>query len=157
MIWSAALRGRHNARERGAATLLVVSASGLLLFVGLALSGVSALVVAHRRAQSAADLAALAGAVAAADARDACAAATLTARANEAELVACSRSGTEVRVTVIVSGIAVPGGRPLDLRAEARAGAHADSPRSGNSPLRSLPSLTRPSYLVPLTHEGGSR
>ncbi|KRF37288.1 Rv3654c family TadE-like protein [Nocardioides sp. Soil805] len=114
-------RSRQPAAERGAATLLVVAAAGLLLFLGLALGGVSALVVAQRRVQSAADLSALAGATAAVEGGDACAAAAGTARANGADLVGCVRSGDSVRVAVTVPGVAVPGGS-RDVTAEARAG-----------------------------------
>ncbi len=114
-------RWRQSAGERGAATLLVVSAAGLLLFVGLALSGVTALVVAQRRAQAAADLAALAGATAAAQGRDACVAASDTARANDAVLVSCLDADGDVRVEVRVRASG-PAGRTLDVVAEARAG-----------------------------------
>ncbi|QIK74624.1 pilus assembly protein TadG-related protein [Nocardioides piscis] len=51
--------------ERGAATVLVLVVAGILMFVGLALAGAASLVVTQRRAQAAADLAALAGAGAA--------------------------------------------------------------------------------------------
>ncbi|WP_082600484.1 Rv3654c family TadE-like protein [Nocardioides sp. Soil777] len=118
-------RGRGDRRrrpgERGAATLLVVAAAGLLLFVGLALSGVSAVVVAQRRAQSAADLAALSGATAAADGRDGCAAAAATARANDAVLVSCVDGADDVRVSVRVRASG-PAGRAVDVVADARAG-----------------------------------
>jgi secretion/DNA translocation related TadE-like protein len=116
-------RGDHRRRpgEQGAATLLVVAAAGLLLFVGLALSGVSAVVVAQRRAQSAADLAALSGATAAADGRDGCTAAAGTARANGAALVSCLDGADDVRVSVRVRASG-PAGRAVDVVAEARAG-----------------------------------
>jgi len=118
-------RGRGDHRrgpgERGAATLLIVAAAGLLLFVGLALSGVSAVVVAQRRAQSAADLAALSGATAAADGRDGCAAAAATARANGAALVSCVAGADDVRVSVRVRASG-PAGRAVDVVADARAG-----------------------------------
>ena len=102
MILPVGGRWRRPAGEGGAATLLVVSAAGLLLFVGLAVSGVTALVVAQRRAQAAADLAALAGATAAAQGRDACVAASDTARANDAVLVSCVNADADVRVEVRV-------------------------------------------------------
>ena len=67
-----------------AATLLVLTMAGVLVFLGAALAVVVALVAAHRSAQSAADLAALSGATAVADGRDACTSAARTASANDA-------------------------------------------------------------------------
>jgi uncharacterized membrane protein len=58
--------------ERGAATILVIAMAGVLLLVGSALGVVQAMVVAHRRAQAAADLAALAGASASMRGEDPC-------------------------------------------------------------------------------------
>ena len=52
----------RRADQRGSATLLVLAMAGVLLLVGSALGVVAAMVRAHRVAQSAADLAALAGA-----------------------------------------------------------------------------------------------
>ena len=112
---------RGAAAERGAATLLVVSFLGVLLLVGSALGVVAAMVVAHRTAQSAADLSALAGAGAAAEGGDACATAAATATANHARLDSCAVVGREVTVEVVVAG---PDwlGQPHDLTARARAG-----------------------------------
>jgi secretion/DNA translocation related TadE-like protein len=107
--------------DRGAATLLVVAFLGLLLFVGAALGAVGALVGSHRSAQSAADLAALAGASALARGEDPCAAAASIARANGASVVACAPDGLEVRVGVEVTGPRWLG-QAADLEAEARAG-----------------------------------
>ena len=53
---------RAVALERGAATVVAVALTGVLLLIGAAAGVVGAIVVAHRRAQAAADLAALAGA-----------------------------------------------------------------------------------------------
>ncbi|WP_246142842.1 Rv3654c family TadE-like protein [Nocardioides rubriscoriae] len=107
--------------ERGAATVLTLALAGMLVLVGAALSVVSALVVDHRTAQAAADLAALAGARALADRGDGCAAAGALAAANGAEVTACSVSGREVRVKVRVEGPRWLG-QSGDLEAEARAG-----------------------------------
>ena len=107
--------------ERGAATVLVVAVAGLLLMIGLAVGGVAAVVVTHRAAQSAADLAALAGAGAAATGNDACTAAGVIARANDARLTSCTVEVSDV--VVQVSRIARPGfGLSFDLTADARAG-----------------------------------
>ena len=113
------MRARRD--QRGAATVLVLTMAGLLMFIGAALAAVIALVVAHRTAQAAADLAALAGAQAVAEGRDACSAARVVARDNRAELQRCEVSGHVVRVDVEVAG---PDwlGQSADLGASSRAG-----------------------------------
>lgn len=103
------LPGRHRLRgfardDAGAATALATMLIGLLLFVGLALGVVAAAVLAHRQAQSAADLAALAGAHAVQQRAEPCAAAAAVAQRNRARLTGCSRTGQEVVVTVRVRG-----------------------------------------------------
>jgi len=107
--------------ERGSATLFAVAIIGVLVLVGAALGVVGAMVHAHRVAQSAADLAALAGAQSVARGQDACAAADVIARANDAGVDQCAVDGFDVRVEVTV-----PGPRWLgqhhDLSAQARAG-----------------------------------
>lgn len=108
--------------ERGAATVLAVALLGLLVLVGAALSVVGAMFAAHRSAQAAADLAALAGAAAAQDSGDACGVAAATAAANGARLVDCVLAGRDVRVTVEVTGPRWRGVTPGDLVAESRAG-----------------------------------
>ena len=120
---------RHRGRgDRGAASVLTLALAGVLLLLGAALGVVAALVVAHRTAQSAADLAALAGAQSVADGADGCAVAARLAAANGAEVRACVVSGREVRVRVVVTGPRWLGQR-ADLEAEARAG-----PGSGRGP-----------------------
>ena len=113
---------RSRARaDRGAAALLVVACLGLLLVLGAALGVVAAMVRAHRAAQSAADLAALAGAAALQRGADPCALAAAVAADNGAVLATCVVSGADVRLTATVSG---PHwlGQSADLTAEARAG-----------------------------------
>ncbi len=115
-------RLEHRAREeRGAAALLAVAMTGVLMFVSSALGLASGLFVAHRRAQAAADLAALAGAAAAARGQPACVATDEVARRNGARVEECSVDGDTVSVRVVVAG---PGWRGLqaDLDASARAG-----------------------------------
>lgn len=102
----------------GAATVVTTAFAGLLLLVGLALAGVEVLVVDHRRAQSAADLAALA---AAADPARACGTAAAIAAANGAAVVACARDGLDVVVRVSVPSRPWAGWG-VDLTADARAG-----------------------------------
>lgn len=114
--------GRDDPRDdRGAASLLVVACVALLLLIGCALGVVAAMVRAHRAAQSAADLAALAGASAHQRGEVPCSAADAAASANGASLDTCAVSGDVVRVSVTVAG---PHwlGQTADLSAEARAG-----------------------------------
>ena len=108
-------------RERGAASLLVVSFAGVLLLVGCALGVVAAMVADHRRAASAADLAALGGAAALQRGDDGCAAATSLATANGARLVSCGVEGADVVVSVEVTGPRWLG-QEGDLVGRARAG-----------------------------------
>jgi secretion/DNA translocation related TadE-like protein len=109
-------------RELGAATLLVLAMAALLLMVGAALGVVGAMVVAHRRAQAAADLAALAGAAALARGDPGCDAAQWVAQQNGgAALVECSVVADEVSVLVRVVGPRWLG-QHADLEAAARAG-----------------------------------
>ncbi|GAA3679020.1 hypothetical protein GCM10022237_42920 [Nocardioides ginsengisoli] len=119
-------RGRPD--QRGAATVLTIAMAGVLLLVGAAATVVGAMVVAHRRAQAAADLAALAGAASLADptapsggGRDPCAVAGQVAAANRARLRSCRIESADVLVEVVVTG---PHwlGQVHDLTAAARAG-----------------------------------
>jgi secretion/DNA translocation related TadE-like protein len=107
--------------ERGSATLFAVAVIGLLVLVGAALGVVGAMVHAHRVAQSAADLAALAGAQAHQRGADGCAAAAAIATANGATLDSCATAGADLQVRVTVAG---PHwlGQSHDLSAQARAG-----------------------------------
>ena len=107
--------------QRGAASVLVVALLSVLLLVGAALGVVSAMVSAHRIAQSAADLSALAGAAGLQDGEDACAAASRIAGANDARLSSCVVQGEEVVVEVTVAGPRWLG-QDADLSARARAG-----------------------------------
>lgn len=107
--------------ERGSATVPALAFLGVLLLLGAALGAVAALVVAHRSAQSAADLAALAAATVLAEGGDGCAAADRVAGANGAEITRCDVDGFEATVGLRVDG---PRWRVLatDPEAEARAG-----------------------------------
>jgi secretion/DNA translocation related TadE-like protein len=98
--------------------VLVVSMAGVLMFVMVGLAAAGGLVTAQRRAQSAADLAALAGATAT---EGACVAAARAAADNGAVLDQCAESGEEVTVEVSVSGPQVPW-QEVRVSAEARAG-----------------------------------
>ena len=107
--------------EVGAATVLVLSMAGVLMFVLIGLSAAAGLVTAQRRAQAAADLAALAGATAVPRGADGCAEASRVSMANGAALAACSVVAREVWVQVTVPGPSWPG-RRVRVSAEARAG-----------------------------------
>lgn len=114
--------------QRGAATVLVVAMLGVLLLVGAASGVVASIFVAHRKAQSAADLAALAGAATLADlvrsARDPCVVAAEVALANDATLASCSVEGREIVVEATVTGPRWLG-QDTDPVAQARAGPSA--------------------------------
>jgi secretion/DNA translocation related TadE-like protein len=112
---------RFRAGEAGAVSVLVVALVGLVLMLGLAASFVTATASAHRRAQAAADLAALAGAVALGRGEDACGAAAQVAASNGAAVRTCRIEGRDVVVEVGVSG---PEHRGFgwDPRGRARAG-----------------------------------
>ncbi|MEQ6903570.1 Rv3654c family TadE-like protein [Nocardioides sp. YIM 152588] len=107
--------------ERGAATVLVVALAGVLLLVGCALGVAATLVVDHRRAQAAADLAALAGAARLAEGGDACRVAGEVAAANGATLLGCRVEDRDVVAEVRVTGPRWLG-QTGDLVARARAG-----------------------------------
>lgn len=97
-----------------------VALAGLLVVVAVLAAGLVAVVDAHRQAQAAADLAALAGAGAAQDGRPACAEAASVARRNGAAEVDCTTDGSAV--TVVVGHALRLGGLHATLRARARAG-----------------------------------
>jgi len=107
--------------QTGAASLFAVACLSVLLLLGAALGVVAAMFTAHRSAQAAADLSAIAGASAAAEGGDACGSAARIASANGAALDSCAVSGREVAVTVAVSGPRWLG-QSGDMFAEARAG-----------------------------------
>jgi secretion/DNA translocation related TadE-like protein len=94
---------------------------GVLVTVTLAAGGVVGVVAAHRVAQSAADLAALAGAAALQDGGEACQRAALVARRNHAHLRQCRVQEWNVAVVVVADTARLPGG-VLDLEARGRAG-----------------------------------
>jgi secretion/DNA translocation related TadE-like protein len=106
--------------EDGAGTVLALAMMGLLVTVTLATSGVVGVVAGHRRAQSGADLAALAGAGALQDGGDACQGAGVIARRNGTRLRGCEIDGWNV--TVVVSATVHLPGSPMELEARGRAG-----------------------------------
>jgi len=114
-------RQRRAGRERGSATVWVLSTGLVFVVVAIAIAAVVAATVARHRAQSAADLAALGAALRAWESpAAACDRAAELAARNGATLVACRVDGLDAIVTVEVvpSGLAGLG----VARASARAG-----------------------------------
>lgn len=110
--------------DDGVATVLGAMMVAAIIAVAVMVVDVGAAVSARHRAQSAADLAALAGAASAIDVDAACAAAGRLAQANSASLIACGVDGFEVTVQVTVPvSLAVFGSD--DAVATARAGPDA--------------------------------
>lgn len=106
--------------ERGLATVAAIGLLGVLVIVTTLCVGVTALVLAHRRAQVAADLAALAGASALQRGADPCAAASTIADRQDAHLTGCLVDGADVVVQTGVRVVAALG--EVELPARARAG-----------------------------------
>ncbi len=106
--------------QSGAATILAVAMMGFLVTVTVAATGVVGVVAAHRRAQSAADLSALAGAAALQDGGDACRRAGSIAARNGAALRRCEVD--DWTVTVVVSRELRLPGSSMELAARGRAG-----------------------------------
>jgi secretion/DNA translocation related TadE-like protein len=111
--------------QDGAATVVATAMLGVLVTVTVATTGVVGVVAGHRRAQSAADLAALAGAAALQDGGDACERAGSIAQRNGATLRSCRVEDWDVSVRVAADGVRLPGGA-LQLEARGRAGPVSD-------------------------------
>jgi secretion/DNA translocation related TadE-like protein len=114
-------RCRDSRDESGSAATWVVALVGALVLLGLGASFVTAVAAAHRHAQSAADLAALAAAQAHQQGEDGCGRAAVLAARNEATLVACALLGEDVSVRVRVDGPELAGLAPT-VTGSARAG-----------------------------------
>jgi secretion/DNA translocation related TadE-like protein len=100
--------------------LTVVVAVGLVVLTIAAVAGARVLVT-QRRAAAAADLGALAGAVALQRGQDGCAAARRLVRRSGAQVEQCGVEGDHVRVTVVRDAGTVAG-RRLRVAARAHAG-----------------------------------
>jgi secretion/DNA translocation related TadE-like protein len=107
--------------------VLVLPLVGVLATVTLLVAVVAGALVAVRRAQSAADLAALAGAAAASRGHDACEAARRVAGRNGALLESCEAVGRDVLVRVVSRGPTLMG-RTVTVREQARAGPSSPPP-----------------------------
>ena len=130
--------GRRPPDDAGTATVLAAAAVGVLvLLLGLGLQ-VGAATLARHRAETAADLGALAGAREAVRGRDvACARADAVVAGNGARLVACSVEGWTVTVVTATSCACVPSVSG-DAAGRARAG-----PVAGARSPSGLPPVTR--------------
>ena len=106
--------------ERGAAVVVGIALLALLVLVAAVCVGSVAIVVSHRRAQVAADLAALAAAGALQRGADPCGAAGQIAGRHAAEVTGCVVEGSAVVVSTAVTLPAGLGG--ADVPARARAG-----------------------------------
>lgn len=94
---------RRAEQDRGSATVLVAISIGTLAAVLVVVLQIAGAVIARHRAETAADLAALAAAAAVVwDAGSACARAGSVASANGARMSSCEILGWDVRVTVEV-------------------------------------------------------
>jgi secretion/DNA translocation related TadE-like protein len=120
--------GRSRADEAGAGTVVAVAMMGVLVTVAVAATGVVGVVAGHRRAQSAADLAALAGAGAVQDGDDPCQQAGAIARRNGVTLRGCEVDGWNVAVSVAATVRLA--GTPMELEARGRAGPADEGPTS---------------------------
>ncbi|PFG41898.1 secretion/DNA translocation related TadE-like protein [Isoptericola jiangsuensis] len=119
---------RHHGAERGAGTVLLLGVVAVVLLCFLGLAALGAAQHARARAQSAADLAALAAATAARSGLDACTTASAVTRRNGGEQADCLPGpGGTVTVTVVVPvrGPALPGAGQGAV-ARARAGPDPD-------------------------------
>ncbi|GAB3654443.1 hypothetical protein GCM10027596_06280 [Nocardioides korecus] len=112
--------------ERGAGTVLALAMTGVLVVVICLAGAVVAAVATHRTAQTAADLAALAGAGELQLGGSACGRAAAVARSNRSVLRRCRVQGSRVGVEVVADTVHLPGGA-LDLPARAWAGPVTDS------------------------------
>lgn len=100
--------------------------AGILVLISLAAATVVSVVDVHRQVQAAADLAALAAAVAVQTVGDPCLAAASLAERNSAALLDCRIEGAEIAITVRRRlGVL---GMQADVRARARAGPVAGRP-----------------------------
>lgn len=164
----------HDRAQAGSASLIVVVLVAAVTVAALVAAILGRLLVEHRRASAAADLAALAAAGAIQAQRPACPAAAAVADGNRARLVACKTDGEQVSVEVSVLTPLIGWGT-VSVHARARAGpvsgheeaAHRrptapssarprrprqEASRSTRSKSRTAPCLSR--GALPLPHLG---
>ena len=121
-----AVRESSGRDEKGVATVMAIGLMGVVLVVTVVAVAIATLVGARHRAETAADLGALAGAVAIRDGSDACGAAARVAAANDGLLASCVLADRTVEITVSVTTGQLLG-RRWKLTGVARAGPAAPS------------------------------
>jgi secretion/DNA translocation related TadE-like protein len=105
--------------ERGAVVVVAIAMIGVLVVLAATCAGAVAIVLAHRRAQVAADLAVLAGASALQQGGDACASVVRIAGRHGARVTRCAVDGFSVTASTAVDLPAVLGGGQVPARARA--------------------------------------
>ncbi|MFF5209990.1 Rv3654c family TadE-like protein [Streptosporangium sp. NPDC000396] len=116
-------RGWWERGERGSATIWAVGVVGLIFAVGTAIMVAGTVRVARHRAQSAADLSALAAArLAFADPNRGCVEASSLAEGNKAKLTRCSIDGDGIAEVQVAVELSLPVAGSRTIIANARAG-----------------------------------
>jgi secretion/DNA translocation related TadE-like protein len=105
--------------EQGFAVVVAIGVVAMLVLVAAVCVGTAAIVLAHRRAQVAADLASLAAATALQRGADPCAAAASIAERHDAGLTRCVVDGPTVSVATAVVLPRVLGGDEMPARSRA--------------------------------------
>ena len=105
--------------DRGAAVVVALAMMGVLMLVAAVCAGSVVIVLAHRQAQAAADLASLAGASALQRGQDPCPAAAMIAGRQHATLTRCVVEGSTVLVAAAVELPTALGGDRVPARARA--------------------------------------
>ncbi len=116
------VRCKPIADDGGVGSVFAVALLALLCLGAVVAVGISGIVLTHRRAQSAADLAALAGANAMQMGGQACEASQAIAQSNRAELLSCTVAAQSVTVQVRVDAQIRLAQLDLGTTARARAG-----------------------------------
>jgi len=120
------VRSRGARDEHGVGVVMFLGLSAVLVLVAAVSTGTVAVVLAHRRAQVAADLGSLAGATALQAGGDPCAAAAGIIGRQRARMTSCVAQGASVVVVTSVPLAVSLGG--ADVRARARAGPQGSLP-----------------------------
>ena len=113
------MRRPRSRDESGVAVVVAISLVAVLVFVAAISAGTVGVVLAHRRAQAAADLAALAAAATLQRGGDPCAAASRIAGRHDAAVTRCTVDAPSVVVATAVELPAALGGREVAARARA--------------------------------------
>jgi secretion/DNA translocation related TadE-like protein len=139
-------------RDRGSASLWLLGVGLAVVLLGAVAATVASAVVARHRAQAAADLGALAGAVRAAQGEAAaCARAAELVRANLARLVGCRLDGLDLVVTAEV-GPARASARAGPVRTEPTAEPTVEPTVEPTAEPAAGPAARRPPRTMPRRH-----